>query len=221
MRVVFFGSSQNVFSGRFYQALRQADCEIAAVVDVPAAKRCLDQSHAGRRRGRFGGRRARMPASIRRTRTRRSSWRRCVALAPDLFLAVGYMLRLGRRSWPFPALFPPTCTPRSCRPTAAAARYFGAAERRALHRPDDSCHGRAAGHGRSVVSGPRADAKERHGRLALRSHHRQGAVAAAAADRRRPARSAAAKGPAGRGRVYFSAAKQSDFRIDCPSRPRP
>ena len=39
MRVVFFGSSQNVFSQRFYEALAQTACEIAAVVDVPAGKR--------------------------------------------------------------------------------------------------------------------------------------------------------------------------------------
>jgi hypothetical protein len=36
-RAVFFGSSDSVFSHRHFQALLQADCRVAGVVDVPPA----------------------------------------------------------------------------------------------------------------------------------------------------------------------------------------
>ena len=39
MRVVYWGNRQNVFSNRHFAALLQTPCDIAAVVDVPPAKR--------------------------------------------------------------------------------------------------------------------------------------------------------------------------------------
>ena len=39
MRVVFFGSSPNIFSNRHYAALEQSPCDIVAVVDTPAKAR--------------------------------------------------------------------------------------------------------------------------------------------------------------------------------------
>jgi len=39
LRVVYFGSSQNVFSRRFYEALSHTSCNIVAIIDVPPAKR--------------------------------------------------------------------------------------------------------------------------------------------------------------------------------------
>ena len=117
MRLIFFGSSQNVFSGRFYQALRESGLR-----DRRRGGR------AARRNGRPPIPRGTPPWPISPgTRVGRGlpvfdppdpNAPEFVAalrgLRPDLFLAVGYMLRLGRRSWPFPESSPPTCTPRSC-----------------------------------------------------------------------------------------------------------
>ena len=38
VRVVFFGNSVSTFSARYFAALLEEPCELAAVVDVPAAK---------------------------------------------------------------------------------------------------------------------------------------------------------------------------------------
>jgi methionyl-tRNA formyltransferase len=39
MRVVFFGNSESAFSNRHFQALWEAPCQVAGVVDVPPARR--------------------------------------------------------------------------------------------------------------------------------------------------------------------------------------
>jgi methionyl-tRNA formyltransferase len=97
MKVVFFGSSQNTFSNRFYEALGQAACEMAAAVDVPPAKRsstnparnaeATDFARDAARRGLpvYEPANPNAPEFVAAVRS----------LAPDLFLAVGYMLRLG------------------------------------------------------------------------------------------------------------------------------
>ena len=97
MRVIFFGNSQNVFSGRFYEALQETGCQVAAVVDVPAAKRSstnptrdsavADFAKDAAFRGLpiFDPLDANAPEFVSAMR----------GLRPDLFLAVGYMLRLG------------------------------------------------------------------------------------------------------------------------------
>jgi methionyl-tRNA formyltransferase len=96
LRVAFFGSSQNVFSGRFYEALTRTPCEIVAAVDVPVAKRASTNSVTQKHFMNFAENAVRngvpvyepadpnTPAFVSTMRS----------LAPDLFLAVGYMFRL-------------------------------------------------------------------------------------------------------------------------------
>jgi len=39
LRIVFFGNSENVFSNRHFDALRQTPCDIVAIVDAPPSRR--------------------------------------------------------------------------------------------------------------------------------------------------------------------------------------
>ncbi len=97
LRVAFFGSSQNVFSRRFYEALLQTPCEIVAAVDLPPASRAstnpakqegvLDFAQDAARRG--------IPVCEPADPNAPEFVARMRSLAPDLFLAAGYLFRLG------------------------------------------------------------------------------------------------------------------------------
>jgi methionyl-tRNA formyltransferase len=91
--VVFWGSSDGVFSNRHYAALVESGARIAAVVDVPPG--CRSTTNAARPSGGsfvehakangipvYDPEKPNAPEFVERVR----------ALAPDLFIAVGYML---------------------------------------------------------------------------------------------------------------------------------
>ena len=96
LRVVYFGSSQNVFSRRFYEALARTSCAIVGFVDVPPAKRsstntAREDGHASDPREAAGRGipvyepdNPNLPEFVETIR----------GLKPDLFLAAGYMFRL-------------------------------------------------------------------------------------------------------------------------------
>jgi methionyl-tRNA formyltransferase len=95
IRAVFWGSSDSVFSHRHFDALRDADCRVVGVVDVPPARRsstnaARPQSEsfvtAAQRRGIpvFEPSSPNTPAFIEQMQS----------LSPDLFCAAGYMLLL-------------------------------------------------------------------------------------------------------------------------------
>jgi methionyl-tRNA formyltransferase len=92
---VFFGSSDSVFSNRHFRSLMEGKCAVAAVVDVPPARRVSTNSsrqpggsfvELARRKGIpcFEPTSPNSPDFIRDIR----------ALEPDLFMAAGYMLLL-------------------------------------------------------------------------------------------------------------------------------
>jgi methionyl-tRNA formyltransferase len=95
LRVVYFGSSQNVFSQRYFEALAETSCDIAAIVDVPTANRSSSNPTKGEGLNYAADAACRgvpvhepanpnVPEFVAAIR----------ALEPDLFLAVGYMFRL-------------------------------------------------------------------------------------------------------------------------------
>ena len=201
LRVVYFGSSQNVFSQRFYEALRQTPCEIVAVVDVPPAKRSSTNPTNGRGSSNY----PRMPpgAAYRCTSRTNPNVPEFVAamrsLRPDLFLAVGYMFRLKAEILAVPRIVSANVHASLLPAYRGRSPVFWALRHgEPLQRPEHPLDGRPIGYGRSAVSGPRAHAQGRHGCLAVRSHHRQRREAGAATDRRRRARPAAAKIPSRR-----------------------
>jgi methionyl-tRNA formyltransferase len=96
LRVAYFGSSQNVFSQRFYEALAHASCDIVGIVDVPPAKRSSTNAAKDDGKSDYPREAARCGIPVYEpgnpnlpefVETMRS-------LRPDLFLAVGYMFRL-------------------------------------------------------------------------------------------------------------------------------
>ncbi|MGE5141599.1 MAG: methionyl-tRNA formyltransferase [Rudaea sp.] len=93
LRVVFFGNSDSTFSNRHYAALAAAPCQIVGVVDVPPARRISTNTRAVGAGPSFAaqaaacGVQAFEPASP-NTLEFVESIRR---LAPDLFIAAGYM----------------------------------------------------------------------------------------------------------------------------------
>jgi len=97
LRVVFFGNSEGIFSNRYFAALRDVSCEVAAVVDVPPSRRTSTNALATdgqsfveyareRRIPAFEPDRPNSPEFVESMRGLRS----------DLFLAVGYLNRLGQ-----------------------------------------------------------------------------------------------------------------------------
>jgi methionyl-tRNA formyltransferase len=96
MRVVFFGNSESAFSNRHFQALWQAPCQVAGVVDVPPAKRSSTNTRPPGDLPNFMGlareegivacepASPNLPEFVQAMRD----------LEPDLFIAVGYMNRL-------------------------------------------------------------------------------------------------------------------------------
>lgn len=95
IRVVFWGNSQSVFSSRHFSVLQDSSCNLAAVVDVPAAKQdstnplpdglpnFIDVARQ-KKIPVFAPDNPNMPAFVNELRS----------LAPDLFIAVGYALIL-------------------------------------------------------------------------------------------------------------------------------
>jgi methionyl-tRNA formyltransferase len=94
VRAVYFGSSDSVFSNRHFEALLGA-CEVAAVVDVPPARRVSTNSsrQAG---GSFVeiARKKGIPSFEPTSPNAPEFIENVKALSPDLFVAVGYMLLL-------------------------------------------------------------------------------------------------------------------------------
>jgi methionyl-tRNA formyltransferase len=94
-RAVFFGSSDSVFSHRHFQALVQTGCRVVGVVDVPPARRGSTNPARLESEG--------FPAAAARTSVpvfepenpnAPSFIEEMRRLAPDFFIAVGYMLLL-------------------------------------------------------------------------------------------------------------------------------
>jgi methionyl-tRNA formyltransferase len=98
VRVVFFGSSDSVFSNRHFRQLAATGCAIAGVVDVPPERRA--STNASRPEGGTFVETA-GSAGIPCYEPARTNDPRFLeelkALHPDLFIAVGYMLVLGPR----------------------------------------------------------------------------------------------------------------------------
>jgi methionyl-tRNA formyltransferase len=96
IRVVFFGSSDSVFSNRHFLQLAASGCAIAGVVDVPPERRAT--TNASRPEGGTFVESARA-AGIPCFEPARAGDPRFLeemkALHPDLFMAAGYMLLLG------------------------------------------------------------------------------------------------------------------------------
>jgi methionyl-tRNA formyltransferase len=96
LRVVFLGNSQSAFSNRFFTPLLDAPCELAGVVDVPPARR--QSTHPVTATG--------LPSFVDAARAQGTPAFEppnpntpdfagtLAALAPDLFLAAGYMFLL-------------------------------------------------------------------------------------------------------------------------------
>jgi methionyl-tRNA formyltransferase len=95
IRVVFWGNSQSVFSSRHFSVLQDSSCNLAAVVDVPAAKQdstnplpdglpnFIDVARQ-KKIPVFAPDNPNMPAFVNEMQS----------LTPDLFIAVGYALIL-------------------------------------------------------------------------------------------------------------------------------
>jgi methionyl-tRNA formyltransferase len=95
LRVVFFGNSEGVFSNRYFAALREAPCELAAVIDVPPSQRNSTNARSADggsfvEYARELGIAAFEPAGLNSTEFVET----IRELRPDLFLAVGYLNRL-------------------------------------------------------------------------------------------------------------------------------
>ena len=93
MRVVFFGNSESAFSNRHFQALREAPCQVAAVVDVPPAKRSSTNTRPPEDLPNFMGlaREETIPAFEPASPNLPEFVQAMRQLEPDLFIAVGYM----------------------------------------------------------------------------------------------------------------------------------
>lgn len=96
LRIIFFGNSQSVFSNRFFNPLLDTPCDLAGVVDVPSSKRQSTNPWTG----------SGIPSFVDTSRERGTpvfeplnpntpEFEETLAgLAPDLFLAAGYMFLL-------------------------------------------------------------------------------------------------------------------------------
>ncbi len=147
LRVVYFGNSQSVFSNRHFQALVDTPCELVAVVDVPPSWRTSTNPAAGAfssfvQVARQRGVQVLEPSSPNLPEFVEAMRR----LSPDLLLAVGYSQVL-RRADP---VSPPPPARQLSRLTASrvpgqASRILGAAQWRALGRPDGPRYGCRSG----------------------------------------------------------------------------
>ena len=95
VRAVFLGSSDSVFSHRHFQALLETNCDVVGVVDVPPARRASTNS-ARQESGNFVqiARGKGIPCFEPASPNAAQFVEEMRALAPDLFMAVGYMLLL-------------------------------------------------------------------------------------------------------------------------------
>jgi methionyl-tRNA formyltransferase len=95
LRVVFFGNSQSAFSNRFFTPLLDAPCERAGAVDVPPAKRLSTNPGTAATTSFVDAARARGTPVFEPADPNTEDFARSLtALAPDLFLAAGYMFLL-------------------------------------------------------------------------------------------------------------------------------
>jgi methionyl-tRNA formyltransferase len=91
-RVVFFGNSEGVFSNHHFQALLEAPCQIAGVVDVPPARRTSTNARTAEGSGFVELAHARsIPVFQPESPNAPEFVEAMRALSPDLFVAVGYM----------------------------------------------------------------------------------------------------------------------------------
>jgi methionyl-tRNA formyltransferase len=96
LRVVFFGNSEGVFSNRHFAALQDVRCEVAAVVDVPPARRTTTNSRTASGHGFAAAARAHGIPAFEPERPNSPEFFATIrAMRPDLLLAVGYLNRLG------------------------------------------------------------------------------------------------------------------------------
>jgi methionyl-tRNA formyltransferase len=95
VRVVFFGSADSVFSDRHFRALEGTGAEIAAVVDVPRARRASTNAALPGGRTFMDAATGRgIPALEPENPNDPGVVNTLRALSPDLFIAVGYLLLL-------------------------------------------------------------------------------------------------------------------------------
>lgn len=93
LRVVFFGNSESVFSNRHFDALLQTPCKVAAVVDVPPAKRVSTNTNVTRGARTFVElARAQNALTFEPASPNAPEFVGALRdLVPDVFIAVGYM----------------------------------------------------------------------------------------------------------------------------------
>jgi methionyl-tRNA formyltransferase len=95
VRAVFFGSSDGVFSNRFFRALIQGDCSVAAVVDVPPARRATTNSSPQSGESFIAIARGRGIPCLEPVSPNAAGFVEEIrGFKPDFFMAVGYMLLL-------------------------------------------------------------------------------------------------------------------------------
>ena len=93
VRVVFFGNSASIFSNRFFQELTKTPCELVGVVDVPPAKRSSTNTKtlSGIQDFVLLAHFRRIPTFEPASPNTPEFIQLLSCLAPDLFIAVGYM----------------------------------------------------------------------------------------------------------------------------------
>ena len=96
LRIIFFGNSQSVFSNRFFTPLLDTPCDLAGVVDVPPAKRQSTNPWTAKGIPSFvDTSRARGTPVFEPPNPNTPDFEGTLAgLAPDLFIAAGYMFLL-------------------------------------------------------------------------------------------------------------------------------
>lgn len=95
IRVVFWGNSQSVFSSRHFAALEALSCDLAAVVDVPAAKRVsTNPLPEGLPNFVDVARQKKIPVFAPDNPNGPDFVNELQRLTPDLFIAVGYAMIL-------------------------------------------------------------------------------------------------------------------------------
>jgi methionyl-tRNA formyltransferase len=94
-RVLFFGNSDGAFSNRHFAALLACPCQVVGVVDVPPARRASTSSASGPRSFAAEARERGIPVFEPARPNAEGFPEEAAKLAPDLILAVGYLLRLG------------------------------------------------------------------------------------------------------------------------------
>jgi methionyl-tRNA formyltransferase len=105
LRVVFFGNSEGVFSNRYFAALREVSCEIAAAVDVPPSQRISTNTRTTDGASFVEYARTRRIPTFEPDRLNSAEFVDTMRrLQPDLFLAVGYLNRFREEMLAVPRL---------------------------------------------------------------------------------------------------------------------